>query len=56
MLFFKVIFYFLIWCTDPAKIVKFQPEYIVVVQQSVTFTVEQKETLHLFTVGLHVMT
>ena len=34
-------FYFLIWCTDPAKIGNFQPEYIVVVvQQSVTLTCE----------------
>ena len=40
MLFFNLIFYFPIWCTDPAKIVKFQPEYIVVVQQSVTLNCE----------------
>ena len=36
MLFFNLIFYFPIWCADPAKTVKFQPEYIVGVLQSVT--------------------
>ena len=41
MLFFHLIFYFPIWCTDPAKIVEFQPEYIVVaVRQSVTLNCE----------------
>ena len=40
MLFFNPIFYFPIWCTDPVKIVKFQPEYIVGVQQSVTLNCE----------------
>ena len=34
MLFINLIFYFPIWCTDPVKIVKFQTEYIVDVQQS----------------------
>lgn len=28
--------YFLYWCTDPAKIAEFQPEYIVGLEQSVT--------------------
>ena len=36
MLFFNLIFYSPTWCTDPPKIVNFQPEYIVGVQQSVT--------------------
>ena len=34
------IFYFPIWFTDPVKVVKFQPEYIVGVQQSVTLHCE----------------
>ena len=39
--FFNLIFYFPIWYTDPAKTVKFQPEYIVVaVRQSVTLNCE----------------
>ena len=36
ILFFKYDFYFLNWCTDPPKIVKFKTEYFVDVQQSVT--------------------
>ena len=36
MPFINLIFYFPIWCTDPVKIVKFQTEYIVYVQQSLT--------------------
>ena len=40
MLFFNLIFYFPIWCTDPAKIVKFQPEYIVGAHQSLTLNCE----------------
>ena len=36
----NLIFYFLIWCTDPATIVKFQTEYTVGVQQSVTLNCE----------------
>ena len=36
MLSFNLLFYFPISFPDPAKIVKFEPEYIVVVQQSVT--------------------
>ena len=36
MLVFNLIFSFPIWCTDPATAVKFQTEYIVGVQQSVT--------------------
>ena len=40
MLFFTLIFYFPIWCTDPAKIVKFQPEYIVILKQSLTLNCE----------------
>ena len=40
MLFFNLIFYFPIWCTDPPKIVDFQPEYMVGVQQSVTLKCE----------------
>ena len=40
MLFFNLIFYFPIWCTDPAEIVKFQTEYIVVAQQGVTLNCE----------------
>ena len=37
---FNLIFYFPISCTDPAKIVKFQPKYIGAVQQSVTLNCE----------------
>ena len=40
MLFFNLIFYFPIWCTDPATIIKFQTEYIVDIQQSVTLNCE----------------
>ena len=40
MLFFNLIFYFPTWSTAPAKIGRFQPEYIVVVQQSVTLNCE----------------
>ena len=40
MLPFNLIFYFPIWCTDPATIVKFQTEDIVDVQQSVTLNCE----------------
>ena len=40
MLFVNLIFYFPIWSTDPAKIVKFQTEHIVVAQQSVTLNCE----------------
>ena len=40
MLFFTLIFYFPIWCTDPAKIIKFQPEYIVILKQSLTLNCE----------------
>ena len=40
MLFSNLIFYFPIRCTDPATIVKFQTEYTVVVQQSVTLNCE----------------
>ena len=40
MLFFNLIFYFPIWCTDPATIVKFQTEYIVDVQHGVILNCE----------------
>ena len=40
MLFSNLIFHFPIWCTDPATIVKFQTEYFVGVQQSVTLNCE----------------
>ena len=40
MLFFNIIFYFPIWCTDPPKIVDFQHEYMVGVQQSLTLNCE----------------
>ena len=38
--FFKIYFRYSILLTDPVKIVKFQTEYIVGVQQSVTLTCE----------------
>ena len=37
---FNLIFYFPTWSTAQAKIVRFQPEYIVVVQQSITLSCE----------------
>ena len=40
MLFFKSDFYFPNWCTDPPNIVKFQTNYFVGVQQSVTLNCE----------------
>ena len=36
MLFFNLVFHFSIWCTDPPKIVNFQSEYIIAVQQRLT--------------------
>ena len=38
--FFKSDYYFPNWCTDPPKIVKFETEYFVGVQQSVTLNCE----------------